>query len=359
MKVLSFSLQERQKIEQFIDFSWKVMSPGEWVPPIKDSLRNELSDANSFFKRSKAHFFMVEDEKGEIQARLMAFIDNLAPRDIGFFGFYESCNNKEANQKLFSQAKEWFKKEGVREIQGPMNFNIYNNYRLMTKGFDKKPFVGEPRNPEYYPLLLENMGFEVLETWRSWDLPAEVISQIRKGVEKKRVGSPQEKYQVKIPDLSKLEEELKRIYPCAMEVFQENYNFTYIPLNEFLERFLSLRPFLIPGSFVVLEESSHQNPVGFTYGYVDPADLLIQANGDGLKAQELLSKFGPEKMVLHTIGLHQDHRAKDAFYCLAHPLIQLADQFPQAIGALAKSGPTVYDKVGKPTREYSVYCMKM
>jgi hypothetical protein len=54
-----------------------------------------------------------------------------------------------------------------------MNLNIYTGYRLQMTGFDSAPFPGEPRNLEYYPALMQNAGYEVHATWRSWDMPNE------------------------------------------------------------------------------------------------------------------------------------------------------------------------------------------
>ena len=77
-----------------------------------------------------------------------------------FFGFWETINDIAINIQAFDLLAKDAKFFNCNKIEGPINFNTYNNYRLSTKPLPSWGwFVGEPINAIYYNSLLENLGY--------------------------------------------------------------------------------------------------------------------------------------------------------------------------------------------------------
>jgi hypothetical protein len=87
-------------------------------------------------------------------------------RPRGVVGFFESIQDYSVVDDLLSAAREWLKSNGAGErIWGPMNFDIWHNYRFMTDGFGTEPFCGEPFNKPFYPEAFERNGFYPIHWW--------------------------------------------------------------------------------------------------------------------------------------------------------------------------------------------------
>lgn len=104
------------------------------------------------------------------QGRIAAFIDPELQKKypgLGFVGMYDSVDNETVSFSLLNTAIEWLKRSDCKTIVGPVDFSIWHNYRFLTNGFDQEAFLGEPRNPTYYPQLYEKFGFKKKYTWKS------------------------------------------------------------------------------------------------------------------------------------------------------------------------------------------------
>ena len=127
-----------------------------WIPPLKSNLLFQLSQEFPFYnKPGNFHKHFIALSNGKISGRISAFVNNEL-RDksgnlIGCLGFFESVNNQNVSNDLFNQATNWLTKyHNIRTIWGPVNFDIWNNYRLKTSGFGQRTFLGEPYNKDYY-----------------------------------------------------------------------------------------------------------------------------------------------------------------------------------------------------------------
>ena len=59
-----------------------------------------------------------------------------------------------------------------------LNRDIWHGYRLMTRGFDRPPFAGEPRNPATYPAIFEQAGFHVRRRWNTFELGRDALDDL-------------------------------------------------------------------------------------------------------------------------------------------------------------------------------------
>jgi hypothetical protein len=137
-----------------------------WVcqlEPMVDEIFNPAK--NKAFRHGKAIRWILVDEKNNAIGRIGAFINyhlaNTYEQPTGGCGFFECIDNQEAANLLFQTAAEWNKTNGMKAMDGPINFGEnYINWGLLADGFMRQGF-GMPYNPPYYVHLFENYGFQV------------------------------------------------------------------------------------------------------------------------------------------------------------------------------------------------------
>jgi hypothetical protein len=144
-----------------------------WRPANRQRLLRQFSSDHDFYQcsgNSHCHFLALENgiALGHISAMVNSDLQAHYGNHLGIIGFFECIEDNALAAKLLNAARQWFQtKSGLTQIIGPMNFDIWRGYRLMTKGFDKPHFFGEPQNKEYYPRFFEQNGFYVNRRWIS------------------------------------------------------------------------------------------------------------------------------------------------------------------------------------------------
>ena len=135
-------------------------------------------------------------------------------------------------------------------------------------------------------------------------------------------------------------EEMQYIYECALDVFSDNYGFSRVSREEFIQAFLHLGPLLDSRLFHFMT-NVEDVPIAFVYGYRD-------------------SPENPTRIVFHTVGVSSKHRGEATVYHLAVPFWEAAVEIGlPAVGGLAKEGRTTFDKCGPANRSYSVLAKKL
>ncbi len=238
--------------------------------------------------------------------------------------------------QCLAAAVESLEQRGLSLIWGPMQFSIWHSYRLMTRGFSAPPFIGEPRNPPYYPAFFEAAGFSPLAQWRSWDLTQEELSTLVAAASAMPPGLLAEQgLHVATYEAARFDQLLRDFHLVANESFKDNLGYAAIELDEFSAVFSPMKPLLQPELVLVLYDGE-ERPQGLAYCYPDP-------------------RCG---VVLHTMALLPAVRGKGVVSAFAiNGAIRAARDWGQggAVGALAKEGRTLYDKIGAPSREYTLF----
>jgi GNAT superfamily N-acetyltransferase len=134
-----------------------------WVPPLL-SMRRQLLDKakHPAWKYMEGEFFGAW-RGDELVGTIVGFI-NHAHNDyhnenIGFFGMFETINDREVAEGLLDVATEWVRAQGVDAIRGPANLTTNEECGLLIKNFTV-PMVMMPYNPPYYQELIESTDFE-------------------------------------------------------------------------------------------------------------------------------------------------------------------------------------------------------
>jgi len=285
MAVISFTYQT-ELVERFVNFGFELYKEdSNWIPPFKKSMYIQLSKAYPFYQNSAnyhKHFLSITN--GKVIGRVSAFINHeLKSKDgkqIGSIGFFECIDDYSVADELFSHAVSWLIDEkGIEIVWGPMNFDIWHNYRLMTRGFEQKQFTGEPYNKPYYESFFIRYGFKQKQQWHSVEVSG------RENIEKMIARSEdsynrliKKAYHFEAINLNYFKRELSKLYQLLIESFSGFLGFTSISRELFYKIFLPYRRAFHTELFTfAYNESSTLS--GFAGAFLDISNGLRAMNG--------------------------------------------------------------------------------
>jgi len=150
--------------------------PGAIPKFFKSELALLDTDKNFFFSSGGIMKSFLAYSENKIVGRIAAFINpdvSNNSQKVGLVGLFDCVNDYSIAEDLLNAAINWLKENSCTEIWGPVDFSIWHSYRFITKGFDTYSFIGEPRNPEYYPAFFEKFGFAKEKTWETYVLDKE------------------------------------------------------------------------------------------------------------------------------------------------------------------------------------------
>src|SRR5438093_1864997 len=176
---MPLQITDTPSLDEFIELSWHI-SAGDphWIPPMRARLHQELIGADAFGEYGRLQLFGCESG-GRLAGRIVALLNprlaDASGQVVGQVGYFEAIDDEQVAAGLFGAAFEWLRAAGAREVWGPMNGGAHRTHRLMTSGFDRRPYLFEPRNPPYYPRLFERAGFERRYSWYSIDVSSDQL----------------------------------------------------------------------------------------------------------------------------------------------------------------------------------------
>ncbi|MGZ3923082.1 MAG: GNAT family N-acetyltransferase [Flavisolibacter sp.] len=156
------------QVNAFIDLPRKMYKNDPlWICTLDRDIQSVFDPRkNSFFHHGICNRWIAVDSNGDTVGRIAAFINykktegNAHP--AGGIGFFECTRDEEIARQLFSTAKEWLQANGMKAMDGPINFGENDKFwGLLVEGF-QSPSYGMNYNPPYYIDLFESFGFRKL-----------------------------------------------------------------------------------------------------------------------------------------------------------------------------------------------------
>lgn len=164
MQVFSIDLDRGEDVRRFLRLPFRLYaSTPQWVPPLEMDARLMLNPRkHPFYQHSAAAFFIVE-VNGRDVGRL-AVLDNRAYNEYNhsrtaFFTLFECEPDAAAAQALFDAGCAWARQRGLDELIGPKGLSVLDGMGMLVRGFEHRPALGIPYNLDYYPTLVEAVGF--------------------------------------------------------------------------------------------------------------------------------------------------------------------------------------------------------
>jgi len=192
-------------------------------------------------------------------ARGIAFVNKIG--GFGSIGFFECMDDKQAVKLLADSAAAFCRQHGISNIYAPMNGSIWSDYRLMTRGFEDRPFLGEPYNKPYYSSLLTECGFKPVKTWET-----QFVSKVEPRSKTAQRYLHEEKAQqsrgIKIRSMKNFDTDIRIIHRLAMNAFSQFFLFHELDESDFVNAYAGLKR--ICDKRTIKIAYSHDNqPIGF------------------------------------------------------------------------------------------------
>jgi GNAT superfamily N-acetyltransferase len=213
-----------------------------------------------------AHWVLIADDN-QIVGRCSLWWNTTPPyaeHRVGLIGHY-AARDTAAARRLLQNACEQLADHGCTMAIGPMDGSTWRRYRLMTERGTEPIFFLEPDNPDDWPGHFVDQGFTALAHYSS----ALTTDLAQQDPRMKSVADRLSVMGVHIRplDVQQFEQELERIYEVSVTSFRNNFLYTPIGQDEFVEMYRRVRPFLRPECVLMAEHEGR--PVGFLFAVPD------------------------------------------------------------------------------------------
>lgn len=155
------------------------------IPHIRQDVESIFDTGkNKLFRDGASKRWLLIDNDGQSIGRIAAFHSKkyatAQKYPTGGLGFFECTDSQEAAFMLFDVAVEWLKSEGMKAVDGPINFGEKEAYwGLLVENFTDMSSFRMNYNPSYYQAFFEQYGFKTYyEQWcykRDLYVPAQEV----------------------------------------------------------------------------------------------------------------------------------------------------------------------------------------
>lgn len=170
---------DKRQAKRFVHFLYDLYKDcPQFVPPLfVDAYLPLNRKKHPFFEHSAADFFIAVRD-GKVVGRICAadnrpFNDYHKTKKAHFFSF-DTINDLEVARALFDAAFAWARDRGLDTMIGPKGLSPFDGYGIQIEGFEHRQMMTMMNyNYDYYPRLMEALGFEKEVDFVSCYLPAD------------------------------------------------------------------------------------------------------------------------------------------------------------------------------------------
>ncbi|MGH7616896.1 MAG: GNAT family N-acetyltransferase [Gemmatimonadaceae bacterium] len=359
MSVEIIPVRSSRDLRRFVDLPWKIYNrktQPTWVPPLRIAVGDALDvKANPFYKTADRELFLAVSD-GNVVGRVAA-IENRAHNDfhadrVGFFGFFECRDDREAARALFAAAESWLRTRGLDTMRGPMNPSTNHECGMLVGGFGEHPMIMTTWNPTYYPALVESLGFtkakDLLAYYFAMQGPAalELPERYRLHAERALQGK---RLVFRDFDMRHFDAEVDRCWEIYNSAWEKNWGFFPMSRESFVHEAKVLKYIVFPEFMFIAEVNGE--PAGFMVIVPDYHHAFKQI-GNGRLLPTGLFKLLRAKPRIRTgrvmiLGAKPEHRSRGIFALFMHEMVRRA----KAFGAVGAEGSWILednDKLNRP-----------
>ena len=349
-------------VDAFIELSWQLNAHDpHWIPPMRARLRQELTGGDEFGRYGRIRLFGAELD-GRLAGRLAAIVNprlvDSSGQPVGQVGYFETIADQRVSSTLFAAAFEWLRAAGAQQVWGPMNGGPHRSHRLITDGFDRSPFLFEPRNPPYYPQLFAAAGFSPIHTWFSIDASRDQLREALAGQAMLRVRNrTTQRFTLERVDLADRPAVLQRLYALLDALWTGHVGYTSLDFNEFVEVFAPALLLMTSGDVHVARDRDTGRDVGCVFSYPDYAADVRALNGDATGwGRWLQGGARPRRLVFHTLGMAPGVRRTGLVAALVRAAFEhCVEHYEESVMAIVVDGLAALQRVAPATRHYTLF----
>jgi len=284
LTVKKIDLDSSLEVKQFVQFQYDLYKDcPQFCPPFRADITLMLNKKkHPFYEHSDGEFFIAEKD-GKIAGRIGVFINTLFNEyhrvKKGQFYFFDSIDDQDVANELFSAAFDYCRQRGIDQLVGPKGLSAFDGYGILYEGYDHHQMMTMMNyNYPYYPKLLENIGFEkevdfasCYLTKDSFVLPEKIREVARRVIERGKFKILEFKNKAQIRAMA---DEIGAAYNNTFINNWEYYPMTQGEINLLLSNLLDvINPRLI--KIITYDEKI----VGFLIAFPDITRALQRHNG--------------------------------------------------------------------------------
>ncbi|MCK4560725.1 MAG: GNAT family N-acetyltransferase [Calditrichia bacterium] len=273
------TVSSKKDLMQFIKLPWKIyQNDPHWVPPLILDRKNLLDKKkNPFYAHAEMEMFLAY-KNNELVGRIAAITNenhNKFHQDnVGFFGFFESTDDKDVSDALFTKSEKWLREREKDIVWGPMNPSTNDEVGLLIKGFDSPPYVMMCHNPEYYGNLIESQGYEKAKDLYDWQLDIRGMKIPDKILQLAELSSKKYDLTIRNVDIKNMTRDIQFIREIYNDAWSRNWGF--VPFtNEEIDHMAADLKQIVIDEFVLLAFKDDR-PIGFLLCIPNINEILIK-----------------------------------------------------------------------------------
>lgn len=284
MAVTIKPVKTRKELKQFIRFNYELYKENPYsVPDLYEDILGTLDPKrNAAFEFCEAEYFLALRD-GEIVGRVAAIINNRANEkwDVKAvrFGWIDFIDDIEVSKALLDTVEKWGREHGMSEIQGPLGFTDFDAEGMLIEGFDRISTMATIYNYPYYPVHMEQLGYEKEADWIELliKVPDEVPDKI-----KRIAGMVAKRFELKAEKLSSNRELERKYGQDIFDLVNKCYSplYGYSPLSsKQIEQYIKMYLPLVDRRMITLITEKSGKLVGVGVSIASLAVALQKAKG--------------------------------------------------------------------------------
>jgi len=311
-----------------------------WVPPlIVDEMDTLDKDKNAAFTVSKTKYWLAYND-GKIVGRIAGIYNKNHYKRWNKhqvrFGWFDFINDIEVAQALIQKVEEWARELNTESVIGPMGFTDMDRNGMLVEGFDLPGTYATNYNYEYYPRILEELGYKPDVDWIEYKIkaPKEIPAVIPKLAERTL-----RKHDLQIVHFKSRKDILKyadRVFDLLLETYRILYGFVDLEKKQ-IEQYTKQYIGYLKPKYITVIETKEGEVVGFGITMPSMTKGLQKANGRlfpfGLF--HLLNEMRKTKVIdLYLIGVKPEYQRKGVTTIIlnkmAHDFIEMGIEYAES-----------------------------
>ena len=276
-------VKSRREIKEFIEFPLRLYKDCPYfVPPLYSDEKKLLLSGGRTEDADAVFYIAIRDGKtvGRIQGILQKEYNRSHNEKKIRFTRFDSIDDIEVASALFSAVEKWGRELNMTEICGPLGYTDLDREGLLIEGFDENSTFEEQYNYDYYPRLLESLGYAKDVDWLEYELKKpdkrnEMLTRVAKRsleLNKLHIAStdmPKKKYIEKYRD---------GFFSCLFECYRHLYGTVDIP-REAQDELISQFMMVVNKEYLIFICDEKERVVGFGLCFPGIGDAVKRSGG--------------------------------------------------------------------------------
>ncbi len=234
-------VKTKKQIREFINFPLNLYKNNPYfVPPLYID-EKKLFNKNYIYNDQAEAVYYNAYLDGKIVGRISGILQHASnekwnQKRVRFTRF-DSIDNQDVANALFSKVENWAKEHQMEEIVGPLGFSDLDREGLLIEGFDELSTFEEQYNYPYYQKLIESYGFIKEVDWLERKLKAPKVIDERL----ERVSSyMMKKCKLKFVEVKSTRQFLKQYSDALFEIIDTTYDNLYqtVPFTDAMKKMM-------------------------------------------------------------------------------------------------------------------------